>query len=145
MTAGKKAQVTDRIHDHRSHLESLVFYKGMKDALYRADRYLDAGADAIMIHSKNKSGDEIIEFCQKFRSQGFTAPLVVVPSTYSHITEKQLQEAGASGPSMPITFVPPIPVMLKTAETILKNGRSFECDDSLMPVSELLNLIPGGS
>jgi phosphoenolpyruvate phosphomutase len=117
----------------------------MKDALYRADRYLEAGADGILIHSKNKDGSEILEFCEKYHKQGMTAPLIVVPSTYSQITDKQLADAGAKV----IIYANHLlraayPAMIKTAQSILANGRSFECESELMPVGDLIKLIPGG-
>jgi 2-methylisocitrate lyase-like PEP mutase family enzyme len=126
-------------------VESLVLNKGMKDALYRADRYLEAGADGILIHSKNKDGSEILEFCEKYHKQGMTAPLVVVPSTYSQITDQQLLDVGVKV----IIYANHLlraayPAMVKTARSILANGRSWECETELMPVGELIKLIPGG-
>ncbi len=95
ISQGKKAQVTTDFMII-ARIESLIMNKGMKDALYRADRYLDAGADGILIHSKSKDGAEIIEFCKKFRALGSVAPLVVVPSTYDKVMDRDLVEAGAN-------------------------------------------------
>jgi phosphoenolpyruvate phosphomutase len=144
ISQGKKAQVTEDFMII-ARVESLVLNKGMKDALYRADRYLEAGADGILIHSKNKDGSEILEFCEKYHKQGMTAPLIVVPSTYSQITDKQLADAGAKV----IIYANHLlraayPAMIKTAQSILANGRSFECESELMPVGDLIKLIPGG-
>jgi phosphoenolpyruvate phosphomutase len=145
ISQGKKAQVADDFMII-ARIESLILNRGMKDALYRADRYLDAGADGILIHSKNKDGAEIIEFCQKYKASKMEAPLVVVPSTYSQISDQVLEEAGASV----IIYANHLlraayPAMMKTAQSILKHGRSFECEQDLMPVSDLVHLIPGGS
>ena len=144
ISQGKKAQVTEDFMII-ARVESLVLNHGMKDALYRADRYIEAGADGILIHSKNKDGSEILEFCDKYHKQGMTAPLVVVPSTYSQITDQQLIDVGAKV----IIYANHLlraayPAMIKTAVSILKNGRSWESESDLMPVGELIKLIPGG-
>jgi phosphoenolpyruvate mutase len=142
---GKKAQVTDDFMII-ARIESLVLNKGMKDALYRADRYVEAGADAILIHSKSTTADEILVFCAKYKSAGLSAPLVVVPTTYCQVTENELAKAGASVVIYANQLLrSAYPAMLKTAESILRNGRSLECEEELMPVSELLKLIAGGT
>lgn len=145
ISQGKKAQVTSDFMII-ARVESLVLNKGIKDALYRADRYLEAGADGILIHSRNKDGEEIIDFCRRFRASGFTVPLVVVPTTYGQVTDRELLSAGASV----IIYANHLlrsayPAMVKTAHSILRHGRSLECEEELMPVSQLLSLIAGGS
>jgi len=59
--AGKKAQVTKDFMII-ARIESLILEAGMEDALQRASSYIEAGADAIMIHSRQKSPAEIFEF-----------------------------------------------------------------------------------
>lgn len=141
---GKQAQVTNDFMII-ARVESLVLGKGMKDAIDRAGCYLDAGADGILIHSRNKDGAEVLEFCKLLRSQGVVAPLVVVPSTYSALRESQIVEAGASMVIYANHLLrSAYPAMLRTAQSILTHGRSLECDQELMPIKELLNLIPGG-
>ena len=71
-------------------IESLIAGKPVSDALERAFAYVQAGADGIMIHSKNKSGEDIKEFCLAFRKQYAHVPIVVVPTTYDHIYEVHL-------------------------------------------------------
>ncbi len=145
ISQAKKAQVSSDFMVI-ARVESFVLNKGIKDALYRADRYIDAGADGILIHSKNKDGNEILEFCKRYRAQGIQEPLVVVPTTYSQITDKELSDNGASV----IIYANHLlraayPAMLRTAKSILMHGRSYECEPDLMPVSDLIHLIPGGS
>jgi len=144
ISQGKKAQVTEDFMII-ARIESLILNKGMKDALYRADRYLEAGADGILIHSRNKDGGEIIEFCQKFRAS-FGVPLFVVPSSYPQVHEDELAVAGANV----IIYANHLlrsayPAMVRTLESILKNKRSLECEDQLMSIKDLLHLIPGGT
>ena len=87
--AGKEAQVTKDFMVI-ARIESLIAGKSVEDALERAFAYVEAGADGVMIHSKNKSGDDIKEFCRAFREKHTYVPIVVVPTTYNHITEEEL-------------------------------------------------------
>jgi phosphoenolpyruvate phosphomutase / 2-hydroxyethylphosphonate cytidylyltransferase len=73
-------------------IESFILGAGLSDALNRAEAYLAAGADALMIHSKNRSSDEVLSFCEAYNG---SAPLMLVPSTYYDLTETQAQTAGA--------------------------------------------------
>ncbi|HEY9772717.1 MAG TPA: phosphoenolpyruvate mutase [Planktothrix sp.] len=143
ISRGKKAQIgSDFMIVAR--IESLVLNKGMKDALYRADRYIEAGADAILIHSKSKDGAEIMEFCKKYKAAGMVRPIIVVPTAYNKVKDSELAEAGASCVIYANHLLrSAYPAMVKTAELILKNGRTSEVEPELMPVVDLLNLIPG--
>ena len=62
-------------------IESLILDAGMTDALNRAAAYVQAGADAIMIHSRKKDGQEIFEFAKLFRQQFEYVPLICVPTS----------------------------------------------------------------
>ncbi len=125
-------------------IESLIAGAGLEDALDRARIYLDEGrADAIMIHSKSKDGDDILEFMGKFRAEWPDVPLVVVPTAYNHLTEKELASAGANI----IIYANHLlraayPAMQQAALTILENGRSLEADPICLPLKEVLTLIP---
>jgi phosphoenolpyruvate phosphomutase len=94
---GKKVQSTDEFMII-ARIESLIAGTGMKDALARARIYLQAGVDGIMIHSKSKQPDEIMEFAGKYRTLlkelEMSKPLVCVPTTYNNILEEELQAAG---------------------------------------------------
>jgi phosphoenolpyruvate phosphomutase / 2-hydroxyethylphosphonate cytidylyltransferase len=141
--AGKNAQVTDDFMII-ARLESLILGKSVADALERADAYIIAGADAVMIHSKEKSGEEIKEFCIKFRKKNKNTPIVVVPSTYNHITENEFIEWGVNiviyaNHMLRASY----PAMMDVAKSILTNGRSSDVNDRCMPIKEILELIPG--
>ena len=71
-------------------VESLILNKTVQDAIDRTQIYLDSGADGIMIHSKQKNPNEILKFCEKYHKKGFDKPIVVVPTTYDTIKEKDL-------------------------------------------------------
>jgi phosphoenolpyruvate phosphomutase len=144
LTAGKKAQVTDDFMVI-ARIESLILKAGMEDALSRAGAYIKAGADAIMIHSKEKSPDEIFEFLEKFQSFEQKVPVILVPSTYNMVTESEFIEKGANLVIYANHLLrSAYPAMVKTAESILTNQRSLEASDMCMPIKEILELIPGG-
>ncbi len=114
-------------------IESLILDRGMEDALARAKAYLAAGADGIMIHSRNKSPSEIVEFCRHYQEMNTTAPLVVVPSSYNSITEDELSKAGVKIVIYANHLLrAAYPSMKSTAESILINKRSLEADDKLL-------------
>ncbi len=125
-------------------IESLILKKGMSDALKRAKKYISAGADGIMIHSKEKTTKEIFEFASKFRKKFSSVPLVCVPSTYNTVRENNLI---AKKFNIVIyanhLFRSAYPAMEKTAREILKYGRSKESDKNLISIKEILKLIPG--
>ena len=95
--AGKEAQVT-RDFMIIARCESLIAGKPVEDALERCHAYVAAGADGIMIHSKNKDGMDIKEFCQRFREVDNHTPIVAVPTTYGQFTEAELAEWGINHP-----------------------------------------------
>ena len=143
--AGKHAQVTDDFMII-ARIESLILGAGMSDALERAKSYIDAGADGIMIHSREKSPDEIFEFCEKYHKQSMTAPLMVVPSSFNTVTEQEWIDRGVSIVCYANHMLrAAYPAMLNVAKSILKNGRSHEAESEnmCMPIGEILDLIPG--
>ena len=86
--AGKNAQATDEFMII-ARIESLILNKGIKDALQRAKKYINAGADGIMIHSRKKNPSEIFEFCKFYNKFKNRKPLVIVPSSFSQVTEEK--------------------------------------------------------
>ena len=143
ITEGKKSQITEDFMII-ARIESLILKKGIDDAIKRAKAYISAGADGIMIHSKEKNPKEILDFCDKYKNLEHKVPLVAVPSTYNSITEQELSKAGIKIVIYANQLLrSAYPAMIKTAETILRNGRSKECDDFCMPIKEVLTLIPG--
>ncbi len=144
ITLGKKSQITDDFMII-ARIESLILKKGMEDALMRAEAYIAAGADGIMIHSKEKKPDEILKFCNSFKKFRKRVPLVVVPSTYSSVYENELIDAGVNVVIYANHLLrSAYPAMLETAKSILENGRSFESDNKMMEIEKILTLIPGG-
>lgn len=141
---GKRAQITDDFMII-SRIESLILKSGIDDALARAKAYIEAGTDGIMIHSKDKDGREIIEFCQEYAKFERKVPLVVVPTSYNHMYESQLEELGVNVVIYANHLIrSAYPSMVEAATRILTNERSLECDEICMPIKEILTLIPGG-
>ena len=139
--AGKDAQRTEDFMII-ARIESLILERGMEDALTRARAYVEAGADGIMIHSRKKTPDEILEFCRQFRETDQTTPIMVVPTSFSSITEEELAAAGINIVIYANQLTrSAFPAMQKTAETILKNHRALEADENLMPFKDIIRLI----
>lgn len=142
--AGKDAQVT-RDFMIISRCESLIAGKPVDDALERCHAYVAAGADGIMIHSKNKDGMDIKEFCQRFREKDNHTPIVAVPTTYAQFTEEELASWGINIVIYANHMLrSAYPAMVKCAERILETTRCLEASEEYcMPIKQILNLIPG--
>jgi phosphoenolpyruvate phosphomutase len=142
--AGKRAQVNEDFMII-SRIESLILKQGQEDALKRAKAYIGAGVDAVMIHSKNSSPDEILEFCKEYQKFERRVPLVAVPSSYDTIYEDELADAGVNVVIYANQLLrSAYPAMLDTAKKILTNKRSYEARENMMSIKEILTLIPGG-
>lgn len=143
MNAGKRAQVTDDFMII-ARLESLIAGQGLEDALTRARIYIEeGGVDGIMIHSRHSDGEEIREFLRRFRDYTTEIPVVLVPTTYNHIPERELSDLGAdiiihANHLLRSAY----PAMLRTATKILDAGRSKEVDDEIMSIRDVVSLIP---
>ena len=142
ISAGKKAQRTKEFMIC-ARIESLILEKGMEDALKRAFAFVEAGADAIMIHSRKKDPAEVEEFIEKFRAKDKTTPVVLVPTAFNSVREEEWKERGANviiyaNQLMRAT----VPAIQKAARTILENHRAEECDEMLMPFRDIIRLIP---
>ena len=142
--AGRESRVTSDFMII-SRIESLIAKAGMKDALNRAKAYIEAGTDGIMIHSKEKDGKEITEFCRKYKKFEKKVPLIVVPTSYNFMKEDELVELGISVIIYANHLIrSAYPAMINTAKSILENERSKEASENCMSIKEILTLIPGG-
>ncbi len=141
IVAGKKALRTAEFMII-ARIESLILERGMEDALTRAFAYTEAGADGIMIHSRKKEPDEILEFCRLFRKRDVKTPIVVVPTSFNSITEEELAAAGVNIVIYANQLTrSAFPAMQSTAEEILKNHRALEVDAGLMSFKDIIRLI----
>ena len=142
---GKQAQKTKDFMIV-ARIESLILEQGMEDALTRAFAYVEAGADGIMIHSRQKDPAEIFEFVGRFRAKNRTIPIVVVPTSFNAVTEEEFKERGVNV----VIYANQLtrsgfPAMQGTAKTILEHHRAKEADAACMPIKEIITLIPAES
>lgn len=145
ISRGKKAQITDEFMII-ARIEALIAEAGLEEALRRARRYIEAGADGLLIHSRRADAAEIRAFCEAYAGFDRQIPLVAVPTSYHHLTEDELQ---ALGFRMVIyanhLLRSAYPAMKRTAERILEKGRSLEADEYCLPIKDILTLIPDGT
>ena len=142
ISAGKKAQKSDDFMIC-ARIESLILEQGMDDALKRAKAYVEAGADAIMIHSRRKEPDEIFEFIRLFREENKETPIVLVPTSFNSVTEEEFKDRGANI----IIYANQLtrtgfPAMKAAAISILEHHRAKECDVNCMSIKDIITLIP---
>ena len=140
--AGKRAQKTSDFMIC-ARIESLILERGMDDALERAFAFTEAGADAIMIHSRKKDPAEIFEFVEKFRQKDSATPIVVVPTSFNTVTEEEFRARGVNV----VIYANQLtrtgfPAMQNAAKMILEHHRAKECDDICMPFKDIIRLIP---
>lgn len=143
IAAGKRAQVTQEFMII-ARIEELIAGFSVHDALSKAFAAVRAGADGVMIHSKNKDGLDVRDFCLQFRKEYPSVPIVLVPTTYNQYRESELESWGAriiiyANHMLRASY----PAMKRCAERILENERSLEVNDMCMPIKEILGLIPG--
>ncbi|WP_433892867.1 isocitrate lyase/phosphoenolpyruvate mutase family protein [Streptomyces sp. CA-111067] len=118
--------------------EGLIAGETPEQVLDRARLYRQAGADAIIVHSKSDTEDEIVEFARAWRR---AAPVIVIPTTYPTLSFSAAREAGVSG------VICANQVMRATMRAtdeylaqLVKADSIAECDTELAPLSELLGL-----
>jgi phosphoenolpyruvate mutase len=136
--AGIQARVTQDFMIF-ARIESLIANKSVEDALKRAKAYIESGAHGIMIHSNDKTPTKIFEFCDKYRQFKKKVPLIVVPTTYYSITEKELIKVG-------VTIViyanhllrSSYKTMLRIAKNILKNESLSEVEEECYSTNLLI-------
>jgi phosphoenolpyruvate phosphomutase / 2-hydroxyethylphosphonate cytidylyltransferase len=140
---GKLSQITEDFMII-ARIESFILGNSLKDAIDRAKAYVESGSDGIMIHSKEKSGNDIKLFCKSFRKFNQDVPIIVVPSTFNHIKESEFVQWGVNVVIYANHMLrSSYPAMLNVAKSILLNERSSDSNDLCMPIKEILTLIPG--
>jgi len=142
---GKSVQISDDFMVI-ARLESLIAGESVDDAIYRAQIYLEAGADGVMIHSKEKDPAQIMEFAKRYheitKKISCKKTLVCVPTTYNTLTEDELCAAGFRIVIYANHLLRSAnKAMEETARTILLNQRSFETDPICSPVREIFKTV----
>jgi phosphoenolpyruvate phosphomutase len=140
---GKAAQISKEFMVI-ARIESLILEAGMDDALKRAFAYVEAGADGVMIHSRQKDPAEIMEFVNKFREEDKITPIVVVPTSFNSVTTDEFAKIGVNVVIYANHMLrAAYPGMMSVAKSILKHKRTLEAEADCMPIKEILELIPG--
>lgn len=120
-------------------VEALIAGWGQEEAQMRAHQYADAGADAILIHSKSKDPQEIIEFVNHWDQD---VPLVVVPTTYPTFREQEIKELGKV--KMVIYANHGLRASIRAMETIFnrigKDGGIYDLDELIVPLNHVFEL-----
>ncbi|GHT21532.1 phosphoenolpyruvate mutase [Planctomycetales bacterium] len=140
---GKNAQITEDFMII-ARIESLILQQGLDDALIRANAYIRAGADGIMIHSREKTPDEVFAFCKAYNKFEKCVPLIVVPSSYHQVYEKELQAAGVNVVIYANHLLrAAYPAMRNTALSVLQHQRAKEAAEQYcMSIEEVLEILP---
>ncbi len=125
-----------------SRIESLILGKGINAALKRANSYSKAGADMILIHSKQNNPSEIFKFAKQFRKSKYFKPMVAIPSSYPKVKESELIKNGFklviyANHLLRTSYL----AMKKTISSILKNGRAYEAQKDMISIKEIIELI----
>jgi phosphoenolpyruvate phosphomutase len=119
-------------------IEALIAGMGMQEALDRADAYTEAGADAILIHSKKRTPDEVLEFTRLWKQR---TPVIVVPTTYYKLT---VDDAAKAGVKMLIYanhgIRSAVRAMDQAMASIMQNGCSTSVETSIATMDELFVL-----
>jgi phosphoenolpyruvate phosphomutase len=122
-------------------VEALIAGHGVDDALARADAYADAGADAILIHSRDRTLAEIEAFLQRWRSNA-SVPLVAVPTLFPTFTVEELHRKGFQMiifANQPMRAA--VESMERSLDTLRRTGRASSLEDSICSVDHLFDLV----
>jgi phosphoenolpyruvate phosphomutase len=123
-------------------LESFISGMGLRDALERAQAYAEAGADAILVHSKQRDAGEILEFATEWRHLSINLPLIAVPTTYYNV---KLHELETHGYKMVIyanqLLRASVTAMKQVLTELIRTGTTASMEDSIATVREIFSLI----
>lgn len=127
-------------------LESLIVGAGMDDAITRAGLYAKAGADALLIHSRQKTPHEIAEFCQAARAAALDLPVFVVPTTYHTATVAELHGLGVAGMIYANQLIRgTVTAMSRVLDGLAQTGSTTQSEGEIAGVSELFDLVDTGA
>jgi phosphonopyruvate hydrolase len=119
--------------------EALIAGLGQEEALRRADAYAAAGADAVLIHSKEKTPDEILSFCQSWSG---SVPLVIIPTSYPQLSFSETAALGKVGLIICGNHAirSAVAAMRHTFRQILLDGGIAGVEEKIAPVTDIFAL-----
>lgn len=136
--AGKDSQ-TDPDFTLVARVEALISGRGMDEAIMRAEAYHRAGADAILIHSKKSTADEIFRFAEIWANR---APLIIVPTMYYATPTELFRQAGISTIIWANHLLrSSITAMRQTAAAIQEDESLMRVEGSVATVKEIFALV----
>ena len=135
--AGKDVQLDDNF-SIIARVEALISGWGMEEALKRAAAYFEAGADGILIHSKQRDGVEIINFLNEWADR---CPVIIVPTTYYQTPTQNFKDANASVIIWANHNIrAAISAMRETSRRIYRDQSLIGIEDSISSVNEIFEL-----
>ena len=119
-------------------VEALISGAGMNEALKRATAYENAGASAILIHSKQNTPDEIFEFADSWKG---SVPIVVVPTAYDSVKISELESHKIkmviyANQTLRVTHM----AMTKLLKELVKAEQISDFKDRMSSMQDIFNL-----
>ena len=119
-------------------VEALISGAGMNEALKRATAYENAGADAILIHSKQKTPDEVFEFADSWNG---SVPIVVVPTTYnttkiSELESHKIKMVIYANQTLRVAHM----AMSRLLQELIKIDRISDVEDKISTMQDIFDL-----
>jgi phosphoenolpyruvate phosphomutase len=143
IASGKKTQV-NKDFSIITQINSLVMHEDVENALRRARVYIEAGVDALMIHSNVETLTDFFEFCRSYRNLEDKVPLLAAIPARSSLDEDQLISAGVQFIVYPDQLLrAAYTSMLNAAKTLLIQARASDVDELYAPISEICDFVPG--
>ena len=137
LRAGRQAARSEQVQ-LIARTEALVAGEPVDEALRRCEQYVEAGADAVLLHAKDRSPERVVRFLGQWQQR---APVVLVPTTYYDISAEELEAAGAA---MVIYanhgMRSAIRAMEETFSAIRDSGSTVKVEERIAPVQEVFEL-----
>jgi phosphoenolpyruvate phosphomutase len=123
-------------------LESLIAGTDMDDAVHRAAAYAEAGADALLIHSKRPTPHEIEQFCAHMRETKYRLPILAVPTTYCATSSRALAAMGVSAVIYANQAMrASVSAMVQMLNDLSREDSTVALEERITPVKELFALV----
>jgi phosphoenolpyruvate phosphomutase len=139
--AGKDSQ-TEADFSLVARIEALISGHGLDEALRRAEAYHEAGADAVLIHSKRSTAGEILAFAERWQNR---CPVVIVPTMYYATPTQAFRDAGIS------TVIwanhnlrAALTAMRQTCQRIRQDESVLDVEGSVASVKDIFSLVGNG-
>jgi len=141
IVTGKAARLTDEFMIIAS-VNSNLLNHDMQDVVASSKAYIDAGADGILLHTRDCEPDKVFEFGRTYRESERQVPLFVIPAWVDSIRESDLAQAGVNVVVYDHHLLrSAYPAMMKAAESILDDQGAYKAAEEMVPAGEFENLV----